>query len=59
MKPTRNARLPAKSILDPAFRYRPSHATDVRETFERVRRERRLVPASAATVLRLPRKEHQ
>jgi hypothetical protein len=30
---------PAKSILDPAFRYRPSHATDVRETFERIRRE--------------------
>jgi hypothetical protein len=30
---------PAKSILDPAFRYRPSHATDVRETFERARRE--------------------
>ena len=29
----------AKSILDPAFRYRPSHATDLRETFERARRE--------------------
>jgi hypothetical protein len=28
---------PAKSILDPAFRYRPSHATDIRKTFERVR----------------------
>lgn len=27
----------AKSILDPAFRYRPSHATDIRKTFERVR----------------------
>jgi hypothetical protein len=39
---TPNARRPtkpAKSILDPAFRYRPSHATDVRETFERARRE--------------------
>jgi len=28
-----------KSILDPAFRYVPSHATDVRKTFERIRRE--------------------
>lgn len=28
---------PPKSILDPAFRYRPSHATDIRKTFERVR----------------------
>ena len=33
------ARKPQKSILDPEFRYRPSHATDIRETFERVRRE--------------------
>lgn len=30
---------PAKSILDPAFRYRPSHATDIRKTFERIRHE--------------------
>jgi hypothetical protein len=30
---------PAKSILNPAFRYRPSHATDIRKTFERVRGE--------------------
>ena len=29
-----------KSILDPSFRYVPSHATDVRKTFERIRRER-------------------
>jgi hypothetical protein len=28
---------PAKGILDPAFRYRPSHDTDIRKTFERVR----------------------
>lgn len=28
-----------KSILDPTFRYTPSHATDIRKTFERVRRE--------------------
>lgn len=28
-----------KSILDPSFRYRPSHDTDIRKTFERVREE--------------------
>ena len=31
-----------KRLLDPSFRYVPSHSTDVRKTFERVRRERRL-----------------
>jgi hypothetical protein len=30
---------PSKRILDPAFRYRPSHATDIRKTFERIRQE--------------------
>jgi hypothetical protein len=30
---------PTRSILDPAFRYRPSHSTDIRKTFERVRQE--------------------
>ena len=29
-----------KRILDPAFRYVPALETDVRKTFERVRRER-------------------
>ena len=28
-----------KSILDRSFRYVPSHATDIRKTFERIRRE--------------------
>jgi len=28
-----------KRILDPAFRYRPSYDTNVRETFEKARRE--------------------
>lgn len=30
-----------KPILDSSFRYRPSFATDVRRTFEMVRREQR------------------
>jgi len=29
-----------KSILDSSFRYTPSIATDLRKTFERIRRER-------------------
>jgi hypothetical protein len=28
-----------KSILNPSFRYTPSFETDVRKTFERIRRE--------------------
>jgi hypothetical protein len=28
-----------KSILDPSFRYCPSHDTDIRNTFERIREE--------------------
>lgn len=28
-----------KSILDPSFRYTASHATDLRKTFARIRRE--------------------
>lgn len=30
-----------KSILDPDFKYRNSSATDVRKTFERIRRRQR------------------
>ena len=30
-----------KSILDPTFRYTPAVATNIRETFRRVRREQR------------------
>jgi hypothetical protein len=40
-----------KSILDPSFRYTPSHSTDVRKTFERVRRESAKVVAAARGVL--------
>ena len=28
-----------KRILDPSFRYTPSYGTDVRKTFQRIRRE--------------------
>ena len=39
-----------KSILDPLFSYRPSFATDVRDTFERIRREKKAAPdATPAT----------
>lgn len=55
MKPTPNARRPGKSILDPDFHYRPSHATDVRETFERARRD--LAQGRPVNIVRLPLKE--
>lgn len=31
--------LDVKSILDPSFRYTPSYETDVKKTFDRIRRE--------------------
>jgi hypothetical protein len=31
-----------KSIFDPSFRYKPSFETDVRKTFERIRKEQQL-----------------
>jgi hypothetical protein len=47
-----------KSILDPSFRYTASHATDLRKTFARVRREMKSAeqappqdPASARRVV--------
>jgi hypothetical protein len=46
---------PAKSILDPAFRYRPSHATDIRKTFERIRQE--LEQARSEKVVVVPLKK--
>jgi hypothetical protein len=46
-----------KSILDPSFRYVPSHATDVRKTFERILRERQAAQAPARTVVPLNREK--
>jgi hypothetical protein len=49
-----------KSLLDPTFRYRPSHATDIRKTFERVREELARADqqrAAPLNVARLQRKE--
>lgn len=40
-----------KSILDPSFRYRPSHDTDVRKTFERVRAEMKNAPERRVVLL--------
>lgn len=37
-----------KSILDPSFRYTPSSETDIRKTFNRVRRELARSPSKAA-----------
>lgn len=37
-----------KSVLDPAFKYRTAVCTNLRETFERVRREQQLVQQGAA-----------
>ena len=49
--------LPAvKWIFDSSFHYTPSYATDVRKTFERIRREMQSAPARKAIeekVLRL------
>ena len=36
-----------KSVLDPAFKYRRAVSTDIRKTFERVRREQQLVQQKA------------
>jgi hypothetical protein len=45
-----------KSILDRSFRYRPSYATDVRETFERVRREVEAAAEEKVVQLNRPKK---
>jgi hypothetical protein len=44
---------PAKSLLDPTFHYRPSHATDIRQTFERIRQELEQERAEKVVVVKL------
>jgi len=39
---------PARHILDPAFHYRPSYATDIRKTFRRALRAPARPPATTA-----------
>lgn len=43
-----------KSILDEEFEYRNARSTDIRKTFERVKRERQLQQANAKTNQRDP-----
>ncbi len=42
---------PAKSLLDPNFRYTPAAATDIRKTFARVRREMRKAQEQGRVVI--------
>jgi len=44
-----------KSILDPRFKYTPSHSTDIRKTFQRLRREQQqqTPPAPNVTPLKV------
>ena len=46
-----------KSVFDSSFKYTPSLDTDVRKTFERVRREQRQVRGCLAVVKRQPETE--
>ena len=42
-----------KTILDPSFKYTPSCQTDVRKTFDRIRREQQAQIDRAAPVTQL------
>ncbi|HEX4927440.1 MAG TPA: hypothetical protein VFV74_05520 [Burkholderiales bacterium] len=44
-----------KSILDRSFRYVPSHATDLRKTFARIRKEREARQAPTGGVVPINR----
>jgi len=49
---------PSKRILDRSIRYVPSHETDVRKTFERVRKEREAAQQPPAdTVVQINREK--
>lgn len=46
-----------KSILERSFRYTPSHSTDIRKTFERIRAERELFRQDGRSVLQMKREK--
>jgi hypothetical protein len=47
-----------KTILDPTFEYTPSTSTDIRKTFDRVRKELKLPPPKPrAPILPIKKKE--
>jgi hypothetical protein len=48
-----------KRILDRSFRYVPSHATDVRKTFDRIRNERESGKAPTPAVVPIKRVHRQ
>lgn len=48
---------PARSLLDPAFRYTSSVKTDLRKTFARIRREQEKQRSAAATVTTIPKRK--
>jgi len=53
-------KMPGKSLLDPTFKYRNAASTDVRLTFERVRREQEaLRKHDSAKVVRITGKSVQ
>jgi hypothetical protein len=41
--------IPPKSIYSPSFKYVPASKTDIRETFERVRKEQAAKPTNVKT----------
>ena len=48
---------PTRSILDQSFRYVPSHMTDVKATFERIRKEREHERAPAPAIPADPKRQ--
>ncbi len=46
-----------KRILDRSFRYIPSRETDVRKTFERIRKEREAAQQPAHTLVQINREK--
>lgn len=45
---------PSKSILDPTFVYVPSHQTDIRKMFARVRAAQKIIEFPAVSLLDTP-----